>query len=232
MTLKKNHSLKQPLSFSFRGLTGFTLVEVLISLFVLAAIFSVSYANYRDFSRRKAIAAAANKLKGDINFAKQLAYASKKPESGCTVLDGYTVSIDSVNDRYNIQADCSNNSAVSIGRDSLDLGPNIDISTNINQFTFKVLGEGTTIVSPPSDPVIIRLSPKTNYPYAVQIEITSGGEIKDTEEALPNSPTPTNSNRPTNTPMPTPTVPSATNTPNPSPALTSGVASPTPTPRK
>lgn len=197
-----------------RQINAFTLVEVLISLFVLSIIFAVGYANYRDFARRKIIDAAANKFKSDILLARSYANASKKPETGCDALDGYTVFIDQTSETYSVAADCSNSDHVAIGKESINLGSNIDLKTNIDQFTFKVLGHGTNITS--SSPVTIQIAPKTGYIYSTSIEITSGGEVIDRPITTLVSPTPTPPiGRLSPTPTPNPVSPSPIPSPRP-----------------
>lgn len=88
---------------------GFSLVELLIVIFVMGLIFSVGVANYRDFSRRKQIEAVANQVKSDLELAKQNALSGVKPDhvncNSPNILLGYRLVFQPTG--YTVQANCS-----------------------------------------------------------------------------------------------------------------------------
>ncbi|HEV7777542.1 MAG TPA: GspH/FimT family pseudopilin [Luteibacter sp.] len=52
---------------------GFTLIELVISVLVLAILTSLALPSFRDFMRRNAIAARSNELLGDVRYARDTA---------------------------------------------------------------------------------------------------------------------------------------------------------------
>jgi type IV fimbrial biogenesis protein FimT len=50
--------------------TGFTLIELMVAIFVLAVLLGLSVPNFRDFLRNSRLTAAANDLLADINLAR------------------------------------------------------------------------------------------------------------------------------------------------------------------
>ena len=58
---------------------GYTLIEILVSLPIVGLIFGIGYVNFRDFSRRQALAGVARMVKGDLRLAQEQALAGKKP---------------------------------------------------------------------------------------------------------------------------------------------------------
>jgi prepilin-type N-terminal cleavage/methylation domain-containing protein len=67
---KKNHPLA--------SLTGFTLVELIVSIAILATISGLFLANYSSLRKRAGLPAAANKLASDIRTAQSYALGAKK----------------------------------------------------------------------------------------------------------------------------------------------------------
>lgn len=88
---------------------GFSLVELLIVIFIIGLIFSVGVANYRDFSRRKQVEAVANQVKSDLELAKQNALSGVKPDhvncNSPNILLGYRFVVQPAG--YTVQANCS-----------------------------------------------------------------------------------------------------------------------------
>ena len=65
--------------------SGFTLIEILVSMTIIGFLFSFGYASFRDFSRRQALAGVVKQVQGDLRLAQQKALSGEKP-SGCTTL--------------------------------------------------------------------------------------------------------------------------------------------------
>ncbi len=87
---------------------GFSLIEVILVLGIIATLFAVGYANFRGYQRRQAIMSTARQIEGDIRLAQEYASQGKKPSTTCTgYLNGYifVVNSDPVN-TYDIIADC------------------------------------------------------------------------------------------------------------------------------
>ena len=85
--------------------SGFTLVELLVVISVMALLFSIGYGRFRDFSRKQALASVARQIEGDIRLAQELALSAKKPGS-CKTLDAYVFKVNN-NDTYDIYAECT-----------------------------------------------------------------------------------------------------------------------------
>jgi prepilin-type N-terminal cleavage/methylation domain-containing protein len=60
------------------NLTGFTLVELIVSIAILATISGLFLANYSSLRKRAGLPAAANKLASDIRMAQSYALGAKK----------------------------------------------------------------------------------------------------------------------------------------------------------
>lgn len=166
--------------------SAYTLIEILIALTILGLIFGIGYVNFRDFSRRQALAGVARKIKGDLRVAQENATSGKKPtdlQNKCVdptdhthpVLNGYNFNVTGIHE-YVIQAVCSigtTTGTVDVKSVSV-LSDNITISTSQNPILFKVLGQGTNIGL---TPVSITLTQTGTGSQAV-ITVSSGGEIK------------------------------------------------------
>lgn len=150
---------------------GYTLVEILIVLTVMAIVFSGGYAGYREFSRRQNLAGVAKSIIGDLRYTQTLAISGKKPAGCISYLDGYEFYV--VNSmRYEIRAKCSGSPAGKV----VDLPSGYSISSpSPNPILFKVLGQGTNIPNGSFATLIVTQS-VTSKTFA--ISISYGGEIK------------------------------------------------------
>lgn len=92
---------------------GFTLIELIVVMGIMALLFTLGYANYRGFQRSQQLETAVEDFKTDLRLAQQLANSGKKP-SGCSTLAGYRV-IRAGNDSYEIAANCGGNERCSTG---------------------------------------------------------------------------------------------------------------------
>lgn len=153
--------------------SGYTLIEILIGLTIVGLIFSYGFVNFREFSRRQALAGAARKLRGELRFAQELALSGKKPDdSGCNnpnALIGYNFKVSS--STYAIEAVCSGGV---VGVKSIDLSTGISASApSTNPILFKVLGQGTNLSS---DATITLTQNSTESTQDVFVSVQ--GEIK------------------------------------------------------
>jgi len=84
---------------------GFTLVELLITISILAILFSIGVAQYLKFNRRQFVRQAALELKTNLTHAREMALSGKKECPGA--FDGVLVkAID--DERYEVIASCNN----------------------------------------------------------------------------------------------------------------------------
>jgi len=154
---------------------GYTLIEILVGLTIVALIFAIGYVNFRDFSRRQALVGYARTIKGDLRVAQESALAGKKPaDIFCdppSVLNSYYFNVVSASN-YQITASCSGGNVIV---KDVTLPSDVAISISTNPVLFKILGEGTNV--PSATPTTITLTQAGTGNTRV-ITITSGGEIK------------------------------------------------------
>lgn len=122
---------------------GYTLIELLVGVSIVAILFGVGFVSYREFSRRQSLTGVTKQLVGDLRLAQQLALTGQKPTGQtCTTLIGYMISRTS-STSYNLTADCSNDDFLI---KTVDMPADTTISAG--SVTFKVLGQGTSLSSP------------------------------------------------------------------------------------
>lgn len=153
---------------------AYTLVELLVGLSIMAIIFSVGLAGYREFSRRQALTGVSKQLKADLRLIQQLAITGQKPGGlSCDILNGYTFTrVSSSN--YKLLANCVSNVGVDSSPEykNVDLGTDISLTSTNPSVKFKVLGQGTNLVAP-NTLVLTHTSGNTNT-----MTIGIGGDIR------------------------------------------------------
>jgi prepilin-type N-terminal cleavage/methylation domain-containing protein len=151
---------------------GYTLVEVLVSLTIIGLLFGFGFASFRDFSRRQALEGASRSLKGELRLLQSKASAGEKPAGcGASILSTYSFVVSASS--YNIIANCSGGVNVTVKTGSLDTG--ITMASTQNTISFKVLGQGTNILSGGSAVITLSQAGTSNTSL---ITVTAGGEIK------------------------------------------------------
>lgn len=73
---------------------GFTLIELMFTVVVLAVLLGIGVPNFRDFVRNGRMTAAANDLLTDINLARSEAVKRRVPVTLCKTTDGASCSTD------------------------------------------------------------------------------------------------------------------------------------------
>jgi type IV fimbrial biogenesis protein FimT len=73
---------------------GFTLIELMFTVVVLAVLLGIGVPNFRDFVRNGRMTAAANDLLTDINLARSEAVKRRVPVTLCKTTDGTSCSTD------------------------------------------------------------------------------------------------------------------------------------------
>jgi prepilin-type N-terminal cleavage/methylation domain-containing protein len=156
--------------------SGYTLIELLVGLTIIAIVFSIGFAGYRDFSRRQAVAGVTKSIQSDLRNAQQLALTGQKPTVDylnnpvtCTRLSGYSFSrISAIN--YQIIANCVN--AVNANHIVKNITLSSDLSLSAGSVKFKVLGQGTDL----SAPVIFTVTHTAGTTGTITVGI--GGDVK------------------------------------------------------
>ena len=79
---------------------GYTLIEILVVITIMATLFGFGYANFRDFSRRQALQGAVKQVQGSLRKVQQSAISGVKPnDPKCNdpqVLNGYDLNLSNV----------------------------------------------------------------------------------------------------------------------------------------
>ncbi|MEK7497938.1 MAG: type II secretion system protein [Patescibacteria group bacterium] len=156
-------------------LVGYSLVEILVVLTITGAIFGLGYSGFRDFARRQSINSTAKTFKTDIKLAQEQAFSGKKV-SGCVVLDGYKIFVDTSNSFYTISATCSSSGTTSDYEiKSKEFSEDVVVTiVPINTFTFKSIGHGTDITA--GDTVVVTFAQKGGG-YSVPVIVAASGGI-------------------------------------------------------
>lgn len=149
---------------------GYTLIEILVGITIIALLFIFGYASFRDFSRRQAINSAVRTIRGDLRLAQEQALSGNKPVGCSSILDGYNFRAGGTS--YTIEASCSGGLPIVVK--SVTLPTDISMTPpSPNPILFKVLGQGTNISLTAT---VVLTQAGTNNTQT--ITITSGGEIK------------------------------------------------------
>lgn len=149
---------------------GFTVIELLVTMVIMGLLFSLGYANYRDFSRRQAVASAGRMVIADLRLAQSKALSGEKPCTGNLSTYNFVIGAGS----YQIKAVCSGTGSNSVITKTQPLPSGILISSSLSPISFKVLGQGTNI---PTTGASITLS-QTGTANIQTITVSEGGEIK------------------------------------------------------
>ena len=85
---------------------GFTLVELLIVISILAILFSIGLVQYTRFNRQQILDQAVLGLKNNLAHAREMALSGKK---GCEgIFDGVLVRFDEAENEYSFYSSCNN----------------------------------------------------------------------------------------------------------------------------
>jgi prepilin-type N-terminal cleavage/methylation domain-containing protein len=132
---------------------GFTLVEVVVTLFIVALMYTIIFINYRQSGQGLALQRSANKLAQDIRRVEQMAMASAS-NSNCPTTYRYGSGIYfkiSEPDHYILFADCNDNQVYDDTSDSLIEDINLEKGITINSLSGNPY---LTITFSPPDPKI------------------------------------------------------------------------------
>jgi len=166
------------IDINFNLVKGYSLVEVLVAISIIALIIFSGFVGYREFSRRQSLAGVNRTLQGDIRLTQELALAGKKPAAcGVNALDGYYFFV-SPPGGYQVIAVCgatlTTEKTVTLptGFTLAALSPNL---TPPNSLLFKTLGAGTNI--PAGQNTTVTLTQAVTLSTIVTT-ITAGGEVR------------------------------------------------------
>lgn len=168
-----------------KDLRGFTLIELIVSFSILSILSVVGMASFVNYSRSQTLLSDRQKLITVLNTAKANASSQLKGQFDCSggVLNGYSVSIDVVNENYILKLECA--PSVIITGTKYPLSKNIvfdtsPTNTNVNTILFPLFTGGAKFYDnngPVSDPALITLTGYGNK-FTTTIAIYQTGIIK------------------------------------------------------
>lgn len=127
-----------------KGSAGFTLFELIVSITILALLFVGGYTGYSEFARRQLLTNTYNEIKTNVNLAKQLSLAGKKPNNCTGTFLGYTVSFSQIS--YTIAPKCAISSGSEAKTVTVPQGLTLTLTTPPSgEILFKALGQGTDL---------------------------------------------------------------------------------------
>jgi len=198
---------------------GYTLIEVLIVIAIMAILFTIGFNSFQDYQRQQILIAGVRGVTADLHTAEEYALSGYKPGGCTTLLNGYKFNVTS-STTYTISANCTPNTDIQVETNTMPQG--LTISTpNPNPIFFKTLGQGTNIPSGGTATITIT---QTQTAKSHILSIGNYGNVQDIGTSQGATPTPAPTTAPTSTPTSAPTA-----SPAPTPTPT-GAATPTPIP--
>ncbi len=173
-------ALLVPMRSRTRNSSGFTLIEILITLAISSALIGVTVAGYGDFASRQAVDSATRVLYSGLRLAQSKATSGEKPASCSGSFDGYRFRFLSSGGNitsFEMRPICS---GTELTGTTTALPTNVTYTlsgTTPSFFTFKPLGLGTD-VSPASPATITVSRSVAGATRSFVVTVTSSGEIK------------------------------------------------------
>lgn len=149
--------------------TGFTLIELMVSVGIIMVTLGGMIANYNGYNNRQTLKQTALTLKNNLRFAQAKALSGEKPTSNCTELIGWTISFTS--GTYTLQAQCTPQGSQG-ALVSVVLPTGVVFSPVPSTITFRVLSRGTGLAS------VAPLS-LVGFDQTYNLEVSPGGDISD-----------------------------------------------------
>lgn len=145
--------------------SGFSLIELLVTITIITLVFSIGLTQYNRFNRRQILIKAKDQLISDLRLTQSKALSGEKPsDCGVDPLSGHKLEFISNSD-YQITAVCDSDVVV---RSGLSLAEGVEQSGDDEVF-FKVLSQGVEVTAQ------ITLS---GFGETQIVDISDVGEIK------------------------------------------------------
>jgi len=202
MKLKKHGNavkeLKKRIQRSIKNGAGFTLAEILVSIFIIILLSGIIFANYRTGGQQFALQRSANKLAQDIRRVQQMAISASEcePCGGIIPGTGYGIALDTNWDtrRYRLYADTNGDNEFFTPQDTIietidlekgiiikQIGTLPDTSPQVS-INFKPPDPDTKIKYLPAQPSlnegILTLALETNLNQTKTVKINKAGLIE------------------------------------------------------
>lgn len=157
---------------------GFTLLELMIAVTLSVAMIGIGGVKYLDFNKIQSIKGAGQTFKNNLRAIQGKALASVKP-AGCpdtSTLTGYLLT--GINPtKYSSQATCTP-SPGTVDLVTYTLPTGIYFRAVPDNFTFRLLGQGTSLVS--GQVMTLQNAPlNINSTKFYSVCVSPGGDIKD-----------------------------------------------------
>jgi type IV fimbrial biogenesis protein FimT len=129
---------------------GFTLVELMFTVLVMAVLLGIGVPNLRDFIRNSRMTAAANDLLADLNLARSEAMKRRVPVTLCKSTDGTSCATSTTTDfqRWIVFVDDANPavSSANDGNGAVDTGEAVLRDSSISAAIDDVPAQGRRVV--------------------------------------------------------------------------------------
>lgn len=123
--------------------SGYTLIEILVVIALIAILSALGFSGYISYSRRQTLVQTGSEVKQTIERAKFNAASSVKPQTCTDSLVGYSFTINS-NISYRLNLLCGTN-VVLVETGSLPNNVSFDLgSTTCSQIQFQLISGGVT----------------------------------------------------------------------------------------
>ena len=164
--------LKQQ-KFNRKNISGFTLIELAVTLAIVGVLLFYAIPSYNDFSKRQAISNEANDILGDLGYARSLAI-----ENGNVVT---VTSVSGVNwsNGWNISQTLADGST-ELSRTKIVVPNNVIMAGTSGVITYNSIGNLS------SAPLSINLGITPEYPNFLSIRVLASGMASSTRDAYEN----------------------------------------------
>ncbi len=153
-----------------KSCSGFSLVELLITLSIIALLFSLGLTQYNRFNRRQVLIRAKDNLVSELRLTQAKSLAAEKPDDcGVNPLVGHKLEFTS-NQSYQIVAVCGG--VLSVVKDGMSLPIGVIKDSGPDEILFKVLSQGIDIDG--EQQIIIT----DDFGQSQTVTINNVGEIK------------------------------------------------------
>lgn len=165
---------------SIRLQAGFTLYELLITVFIIGIVLSFGIANMSDFTRNGRMTATANDLHGAFHLARSEAARAKTfiticasatsmaaaPDCGGNWSQGYIVFVDRNGDRTVNPGPPDTSDSILRRHGPVETGVNLTFANNASYFRFAASGQGSAVTGQPAVSQVVICDERGNAPGA------------------------------------------------------------------
>ena len=157
-----------------KSCSGFTVVELLIILSLIALLFTLGMTQYNRFNRSQTLTKAKGELVSNLRLLQGKAMAAEKPaECGENELDGHRLEFIN-NHSYKMVAVCDCTDDCPEVKASVNFPSNVIKQLGPDGIFFKVLNRGVEFIGP-QPPLVLSLIGSSE---TQALNLTTSGEIK------------------------------------------------------